>query len=1135
MEETIMNQIRIPIKIGLSLLILFSLLSDLTYSRSLTQAAFSYSLISPEDTPQKLVTSQVQSMTANSTHIFWSVQVGGEFCPADGEPAIHRILLSGGTDEILYHSCSFNPNQMAADDDYLYFADWQNDQIKRMPVAGGTPSVVAAANNLLHHRGLALDNDFVYWGDDTGIRRVLKAGGTPQTLAADTQSVKLALDSTHVYWTRIDWTTGQVRRALLGGGSMSTLVTNLDSPYGLALDSTQIYFTERGTGKVYHANKDGSGLVSYHPGNISPYMAEDIAVDNTDVYWLDTTSLQDGRLHRVTKVGGTINDLALGYFGPRGVLLTSTNVYWGDYNGIYRLPSNASPVNVDLSITNVEITQGVQCLDNSQGATNCADNSVPLISDRPTILRVYPAVTISSVANVTAQLVGTRGGSPLPGSPIQPIKPKQYVKLDGAQRENASDTFNFELPPSWRSGTITLQAEINPGNIIPELNTSNNFSQPLTVTFLPAKNLNIAYIPVNYTWSGWMGAKTPNATTIANAANFLRAVLPYSNINYTAWSSGSAFSKDLGTKAGANALITELNTRYQASTNPPDQLFGWVPSGSWSDGLSDPKFLGGTSAVAAGDENLSPAVIAHEIGHNLGRRHPTCADSNSDWPYGNNSLAIQEIGFDVFSRVTWPANTIDWMVGGHCGNSSLIMWASPWNWTQVMNGVTDRLLTDFPAELYPTSQPTAVLTAIISQTGGELQPVLLMSEALDPTPLPEGNTYCFKFLNNAGGLITKACFDADPNTQGFRSNETSAVVSYRQLLPLGTTRVQLVKGIQKLDEQRASANAPTVVVISPNGGETWSGKHTIQWQAQDIDGDPLNFAVLYSSDAGAHWIALATNLTATSLEVDSAELAGSNTALVRVLASDGFLTGEDQSNATFTISSHAPRASIQAPAPRRAFVPGELISLSGSANDLEDGTLVGDQLLWEVTGQGLVGDGNEASIRLEETGVYTVTLTATDSDAMQTQVEVGIVVGANLYLEPGLRMIQVGQDTTFDLMVDGVRNLYGLQLELAFDPAVMEVVDAYPGVPGIQIEEGNFFIPENLIFNQVDNTAGTIKYAASLQGAKPGVTGGGRLARLTFHSKTPGVSNVDFTRAILSDPFSLEIPSGRQGGQVSTR
>jgi hypothetical protein len=160
-------------------------------------------------------------------------------------------------------------------------------------------------------------------------------------------------------------------------------------------------------------------------------------------------------------------------------------------------------------------------------------------------------------------------------------------------------------------------------------------------------------------------------------------------------------------------------------------------------------------------------------------------------------------------------------------------------------------------------------------------------------------------------------------------------------------------------------------------------------------------------------------------------------------------------------------------------------------------------------------------------------LTATDSDAMQSLVKVGIVVGANLYLEPDLRLIQVGQNTTFDLMVDGVRNLYGFQLELAFNPTVMEVVDAYPGIPGIQIEEGTFFIPENLVINQADNTAGTIKYSASLQGAKPGLTGGGRLARLTFHSKAPGVSTVDFTRTILSDPFSVEIPSGRQGGQVS--
>jgi hypothetical protein len=1021
---------------------------------------------------------------------------------------------------------------MAADENYVYFADWKDDKIKRLAVNGGTPSVLATGNGLIYHRGLVLDASYLYWGDETGIHRILKTGGSVQDLAADTESYSLAVDSTHVYWTREDWTTGQVRRALIGGGGMTTLITNLDSPSGLALDSTQLYFTEAGTGKAYHANKDGSGLASYYTASISPYMAGSIAVDNTNAYWVDTTSLHDGRLHRVAKGGGTINDLALGLFGPGGVHVTATHVYWGDYYGIYRLLTNASPVNVDLSITNVEITQGVQCLDTSQGATACADNSVPLIADRPTTLRVYPAVTISSVANVTAQLVGTKGGSPLPGSPIQPVKPKQYVSLDGAQRANANDTINFELPASWRSGTITLQAEINPGNIIPELNTANNKSQSLTVTFKTAKTLNVAYVPVRYTAAGWTGAQLPNNTTIANAVNFLRAVLPYSNVNYTAWSS-STLSKSFAL-GGGDTLLADLNTRYQASTSPPDQLFGWAPAGSWNNGLSDPKFSGGSSVVAAGDENLSPVVIAHEIGHNLGRRHPTCSDGSSDWPYGNTAVNIQEIGFDVYTRTTWPATTVEWMVGGHCSNTSTTMWASPWNWTQVMNGVTDYQPqpVELPAELAPAGQPTAVLTAIITQAGADLLPVLLLSETLTPTPLPSGSMYCFKFLNSTGGQLSQACFDANPISQGFNTNETSAVVSYRQTLPMGTARVRMVKGVQTLDEQRASANAPTVTVVSPNGGENWTGKHTVQWTAQDLDGDLLTYAVLYSRDAGANWIALASGLTTTSLEVDSVELAGSNTALVRVLASDGLLTGEDQSNAVFTVARRSPRVQIQSPVSRRAFVPGELISLRGTADDLEDGGLVGDKLLWSVTGQGQVGYGPEASLRLENPGNYTITLTATDSDQMQGSAQVDITVGANLYLEPPLRQIQVGQNTTLDLMVDGVRNLYGFQIELAFNPALVEVVDAKPGVPGVQIEDGDFFIPDIQVKNIANNTTGVIEYAASLQKVKPGVSGGGRLARITFKAKAPGVSPVSFTRAILSDPFSAAIPTGRGEAQI---
>ena len=1088
--------------------------------------------MAPADVPEQLATDHIQSMTANSTHIFYTISVGGEFCPADGEPALKRVPLGGGTVQTLYHSCTFDPYQLAADDTHVYFADWHDDKIKRIPVAGGAPTVVTSGSSLILHRGLALDSTHVYWGDHAGIRRLPKAGGAVQVLAADTQSVKLAVDGTHVYWSVWGSGTGQVRRVAKTGGAIQNVVTGRDDPYGLALDATTVYFTELGTGQVYRVGKDGTGLTAYVAADISPYMAETIAVNDTHVFWTDTTGTHTGRVRRVLKGGGTVENLALGLFGPRDVTLTSTHVYWGDYDGVWRLPIAAAEAKVDLTISDIEVTQAIQCLDNTTGATACADNSVPLIANKLTYVRVYPAVDLADTVNVNARLFGTKAGAPLPGSPIAPNDTTVFVSTLGAQRESPSSSFNFQLPTSWRSGIIVLQAEINPGTVIPESNTANNMSSSVTVSFAAARNLSVAYVPVNYTWSGWTGAHTASAATMTAAESFLRTLFPVSQLTYFAWPSGSAFNQNIN--VFDSALITELNNRYLASTSPPDQVFGWLPSGSWNNGLSDPTWLGGAGHVSAGDEALQNAVIAHEIGHNLGRRHPTCADPASDWPYGVGTSTIQEVGFDVFSLTAHVATKRDWMVGGNCGNSSLDMWISPWNWTQVLNGTIDWLA---QAQWTPKQQegPMAIVSGQVTEEGGELNPLWLLDEDLPPMGIPEGNAYCLRFFDGANLLLRELCFDVDISNRRWTGESTVGTFGMRLPFPPDTALVQLSRGMEVLDERHVSENVPEVHVIRPNGGELWEGIHVVEWEAGDPDMEGLTYNVLYSPDGGESWQSLAAGLTEPFLEVDSAQIPGTEMGLMRVLATDGILTGRDQSDEPFRVAPHPPAVHILQPEDGAGYEPGEQIVLTGSAYDLEDGRLEGDRLRWSI--EGVYGQwfGEEVALRIEEPGAYLVTLEAYDSHQMVGQDRITIFVGPTLSITPPYVTVGVPQTITVELRIHDVLSLYGAQVELAFDPEVVEVVDAYDFLPGVQILEGDFPVPDTVIRNQVDNQRGTIQYAASLQGDKPGVSGSGALARIVFHSKEEGISTVRFVRAILSDPQSVPIPFRTEDGVIVVR
>ena len=102
-----------------------------------------------------------------------------------------------------------------------------------------------------------------------------------------------------------------------------------------------------------------------------------------------------------------------------------------------------------------------------------------------------------------------------------------------------------------------------------------------------------------------------------------------------------------------------------------------------------------------------------------------------------------------------------------------------------------------------------------------------------------------------------------------------------------------------------------MTLLAPNGGEAWLpyGEHIISWAGSDKDGDPLRYDLRYSPDGGLTWETVAINLAGTSYALDAGYLAGSQQALLRVLATDGVNTGQDTSDAAFEVEAKPPRRS----------------------------------------------------------------------------------------------------------------------------------------------------------------------------------------------------------------------------------
>ncbi|UCC77033.1 MAG: hypothetical protein JSW37_01350 [Anaerolineales bacterium] len=129
-----------------------------------------------------------------------------------------------------------------------------------------------------------------------------------------------------------------------------------------------------------------------------------------------------------------------------------------------------------------------------------------------------------------------------------------------------------------------------------------------------------------------------------------------------------------------------------------------------------------------------------------------------------------------------------------------------------------------------------------------------------------------------------------------------------------------------------------------------------------------------------------------------------------------------------------------------------------------------------------------------------------------------------LFVAPASSVVAPGQVFTVGIEVAAVENLFGVDLELAFSPTILEVQE---------LSSGGFLDPVFEAHKILDNEAGRVRYVAALMGPVPSVSGSGVLARVTFRALEAGQSDLEFTTAVLADDLAQTIPVAPSGGIVT--
>jgi hypothetical protein len=132
--------------------------------------------------------------------------------------------------------------------------------------------------------------------------------------------------------------------------------------------------------------------------------------------------------------------------------------------------------------------------------------------------------------------------------------------------------------------------------------------------------------------------------------------------------------------------------------------------------------------------------------------------------------------------------------------------------------------------------------------------------------------------------------------------------------------------------------------------------------------------------------------------------------------------------------------------------------------------------------------------------------------------------------------VKVGDTFVVNIYVQDVVGLCAAGINLSFDPAILQVQDANPSTPGVQIQPlDSFFVPGFVIKQEACNApdpgdpdcqeGGLAWYAAAQLNATPPVTGAGPVAAITFKAVKAGVSPLTISYQQFSDSTGSTIPS----------
>jgi len=673
-------------------------------------------------------------------------------------------------------------------------------------------------------------------------------------------------------------------------------------------------------------------------------------------------------------------------------------------------PTPPPPSNVDLSITRIEVTQAIQDL----------YNSLRLVCGKATAVRVYVDIgPTSGPIDVTVFVYGYGSVHGSLGALQKSFSARRYPN-----RGLTTHTANFLLPMSWtQDDYLYLKAFVKASSASQsETNYNNNWMAEQGFFFYSTTVPYVYIVPINRGTAS--SPNLPAERQIAAAESYFKTIYPVENVNFIQTTPIIAAGHSDELNRDLEWFYIEWIALGCVEYHPLDQVYGFH---SGDLGVAAPLYTGGLGIASSG----GGGSMSHEIDHNWGTWVPKDYPTNGwgwgghvpfggptnfldlSWPYPDGT--IQEFGFDTRTMTVIGATTSDLMTYTHP------RWISPYRWEAAFDllqrGYRLSTVGDSMGTIQQAGESLMISGWVSSNGSGSLDPIFRIPSLVQSNSTP--GIYALVLQDSAGNALLTHSFKSFINVD----SEEDDPHHFFMVLPhiSGTAQVLLTyENTTILDKIVMSQNAPTATVLSPNCGETWEpGVQTIEWTASDLDGDSLTYQVFYSTDNGTVWRPISLSITQTYYEVDASFIPGSNGALIKVVASDGFNIGEDSSDTVFTVTDKLPTAKILQPTNESQFYMDDVILLRGRGNDVDDIMLPEAAYNWTSDLDGYLGNGSALTTMLTP-GTHRITLTVTDSaghnasDTITIHVKLDIDI---LSVTPSETVVGVGTTVKIDVVV----------------------------------------------------------------------------------------------------------------------